>query len=116
MLEWQKGDCFDFSIVLCSLLIGVGYDAYVCFGKAPRSLTSCNESLLENPVNKTIKERKDDEIEEKEEVKENIYQIKEEKIKVSEFDLEICEEKEQKKLRKFRMETVIDDYEPNKMG
>ncbi len=54
VLEWQKGDCFDFSIVLCSLLIGVGYDAYVCFGIAPRAITSCNEALLENPESTEI--------------------------------------------------------------
>ena len=48
-LEWQKGDCFDFSIVLCSLLIGVGYDAYCVFGNAPREITSKNEALLECP-------------------------------------------------------------------
>lgn len=28
VIEWQAGDCFDFSILLCSLLIGSGYDAY----------------------------------------------------------------------------------------
>jgi hypothetical protein len=30
--RWQKGDCFDLSILLCSLLIGVGYDAYCIYG------------------------------------------------------------------------------------
>jgi len=29
-LEWQAGDCFDMAQVLASLLLGVGYDAYVC--------------------------------------------------------------------------------------
>lgn len=36
VLDWQAGDSFDFSIVLCSLLIGVGYDAYVVIGTAPK--------------------------------------------------------------------------------
>ncbi|KAL4445104.1 hypothetical protein ABPG74_018832 [Tetrahymena malaccensis] len=44
---WQKGDCFDMSILLCSLLIGVGYDAYCVYGKAPREITTRNESLME---------------------------------------------------------------------
>lgn len=35
------------SILLASLLIGVGYDAYVVYGKAPREVTTKNESLLE---------------------------------------------------------------------
>lgn len=29
------GDCFDFAMVLCSLLLGAGYDAYVVYGTAP---------------------------------------------------------------------------------
>jgi hypothetical protein len=28
VLKWQHGDCFDFAIALCSLLLGAGYDAY----------------------------------------------------------------------------------------
>jgi hypothetical protein len=32
VLEWGVGDCFDFSILLASYLIGSGYDAYVVCG------------------------------------------------------------------------------------
>lgn len=39
------GDCFDFAMVLCSLLLGAGYDAYVVYGTAPgcvpRKRVSC---------------------------------------------------------------------------
>lgn len=35
VLEWTVGDSFDFSMVLCSLLLGAGYDAYVVHGTAP---------------------------------------------------------------------------------
>ena len=42
--EWQTGDCFDFAIVLCSLLIGVGYNAYVVYGTAPKEITTKDES------------------------------------------------------------------------
>lgn len=49
MLEWQAGDSFDFSIVLCSLLIGTGYDAYVVYGNAPKAITTKDESLMECP-------------------------------------------------------------------
>lgn len=38
-LEWQTGDCFDLSILLASLLIGAGYNAYVCIGYADKMLT-----------------------------------------------------------------------------
>ncbi|XP_069312550.1 dynein regulatory complex subunit 7 [Eulemur rufifrons] len=32
VLKYQKGNCFDFSTLLCSLLIGSGYDAYCVNG------------------------------------------------------------------------------------
>lgn len=37
------------SNVLCSILLGTGYDAYVCVGRAPREVTTKNESLMINP-------------------------------------------------------------------
>lgn len=41
---WKAGDSFDFSIALCSLLIGVGYDAYVCMGYAPKEITENDQT------------------------------------------------------------------------
>ncbi|CAL6108366.1 Conserved_hypothetical protein [Hexamita inflata] len=38
-LEWQKGDSIDISLLLCSLLLGAGFNAYVCLGTADRRLT-----------------------------------------------------------------------------
>ncbi len=35
--------------MLCSLLIGGGYDAYVVYGTAPRSITAKDESLMDCP-------------------------------------------------------------------
>lgn len=49
-MKWQKGDSFDLSILLTSLLIGVGYDAYCVFGLAPRDITTKNESLLDSLI------------------------------------------------------------------
>lgn len=43
-LGWQAGDCFDCAMVLCSLLLGVGYDAYVVSGYAPGAITRCDQS------------------------------------------------------------------------
>jgi len=37
------------SITLCSLLIGVGYDAYCVYGYAPREITTKNEGLMKCP-------------------------------------------------------------------
>jgi len=49
VLDWQVGDSFDFAIVLCSLLIGVGYNAYVVYGCAPKKITTRDESLEKVP-------------------------------------------------------------------
>lgn len=47
--EWQTGDSFDFAIVLCSLLLGTGYDAYVVYGTAPKQITKRDEALMNCP-------------------------------------------------------------------
>jgi hypothetical protein len=59
VLDWQAGDCFDFSIALCSLLIGAGYDAYVVIGTAPKRITSKDESLMECPFSLEINDNED---------------------------------------------------------
>lgn len=46
---WQAGDSFDFAIVLCSLLLGTGYDAYVVYGTAPKAITTKDESPMDCP-------------------------------------------------------------------
>ena len=43
-LGWQAGDCFDMAMVLCSLMLGVGYDAYVVSGYAPATITRCDQT------------------------------------------------------------------------
>ena len=43
-LGCQAGDCFDMAQVLCSLLLGVGYDAYVVSGYAPAAITRCDQT------------------------------------------------------------------------
>lgn len=42
VLKKQRGNCFEYSNVLCSLLIGAGYDAYVVNGYA-----SCETCLAD---------------------------------------------------------------------
>mmetsp|Transcript_10574 Transcript_10574/g.24612 ORF Transcript_10574/g.24612 Transcript_10574/m.24612 type:complete len:966 (+) Transcript_10574:92-2989(+) len=49
VLEWSTGDCFDVSMLLCSLLLGAGYDAYVVMGKAPKWVTLKDRAHLECP-------------------------------------------------------------------
>ena len=55
VLEWSCGDCFDYAQLLCSFLLGAGYDAYVVMGKAPRELCLRDLTGVECPL--LIKER-----------------------------------------------------------
>lgn len=59
VLEWQAGDCFDMSTVLCSLLIGAGYRAYVVHGTAPKQITTRDESMMECPFSLEINDNED---------------------------------------------------------
>ena len=42
------------SIVLCSLLCGAGYDAFVVHGTAPQKITTKDESLMDCPFSLDI--------------------------------------------------------------
>jgi len=49
-LLWQAGDTFDMSVILCSLLLGVGYNAYVVVGYAPQRVTSNEQTQQPCPA------------------------------------------------------------------
>eukprot|EP00884_Botryococcus_braunii_P015697 jgi/Botrbrau1/2810/Bobra.0125s0021.1 len=49
VLSWQRGDSFDLANLLCSILLGAGFDAYVAVGYAPRALALNDLSQLECP-------------------------------------------------------------------
>lgn len=42
VLNEQRGNCFDYAILLASLLIGVGYDAYCVCGYASEDVCLLN--------------------------------------------------------------------------
>ena len=42
VLREQRGNCFDYAILLASLLIGVGYDAYCVCGYASQDVCLLN--------------------------------------------------------------------------
>ncbi|XP_075289734.1 dynein regulatory complex subunit 7 isoform X3 [Opisthocomus hoazin] len=63
ILKYQQGNCFDFSVLLCSMLIGAGYDAYCVHGYATREVCTLDETLelcplLEKPPEVPKEERK----------------------------------------------------------
>jgi hypothetical protein len=53
VLRYQKGNCFDFSTLLCSMLIGSGYDAYCVNGYG--SLKLCHMDLTREVCPLTMK-------------------------------------------------------------
>jgi len=46
----HTGDCFELSTVLCSFLVGSGYDAYVVNGYAPKYITLRDQSMTQCPL------------------------------------------------------------------
>ncbi|KAM9269024.1 dynein regulatory complex subunit 7-like [Cariama cristata] len=44
ILKYRRGNCFDFSVLLCSMLIGAGYDAYCVQGYATRKICALDET------------------------------------------------------------------------
>ncbi|CAK8692243.1 unnamed protein product [Clavelina lepadiformis] len=61
ILERQLGNCFDFSNILCSLLLGAGYDAYVVSGYATKEVCLSDESRDICPLLNTKPEVKKEE-------------------------------------------------------
>jgi hypothetical protein len=119
ILEWQAGDSFDFSMVLCSLLIGCGYDAYVVYGKGPRYITTRDESLMECPEFQMPVFPTSEEEEITPPVQEVKRTINPDELKhqmearvFSEFDREMEEKKQADAKTLFIEENVIDDDEP----
>ncbi|BHF80628.1 hypothetical protein SprV_0702375600 [Sparganum proliferum] len=49
-LTIQMGTCFEYTTILCSMLIGVGYDAYVVSGYATRECCYADESRKTCPM------------------------------------------------------------------
>lgn len=50
VLAWQTADSFDASVVLCSLLLGAGYNAFVVMGYAPLHVTVNDQSKTQCPL------------------------------------------------------------------
>lgn len=123
VIEWQAGDCFDFSILLCSLLIGSGYDAYCVYGAAPKYITTKDESQMDCPFDLELNEDEDgtsgnDETEmmHQEEHKkppvEN-FKLNQSKHLISEFDSLERQKEEQRLREQWIKENTIDDDAPD---
>ncbi|XP_031471055.1 dynein regulatory complex subunit 7 isoform X2 [Phasianus colchicus] len=83
ILKYQRGNCFDFSVLLCSMLIGAGYDAYCVNGYATHDICSLDETLEECPLL-----RKPQEVPKEEVKKSNKYRVKPPPDMHSKFELQ----------------------------
>ncbi|NXV33015.1 DRC7 protein, partial [Rissa tridactyla] len=83
ILKYQRGNCFDFSVLLCSMLIGAGYDAYCVHGYATREICTLDETLELCPLL-----RKPQEVPKEGMKKSNKYRVKPPRDLQSKFELQ----------------------------
>ncbi|XP_032280441.1 dynein regulatory complex subunit 7 isoform X2 [Halichoerus grypus] len=91
-----KGNCFDFSTLLCSLLLGAGYDAYCVNGYGSQDL--CRMDLTRDVCPLTMKH--EEVIQEEEKVPPKKYAIKPPRDLSSRFE----QEQEMKKQQEIKVE------------
>jgi hypothetical protein len=112
VLEWQYGDSFDLAIVLCSLLLGAGYDAYCVHGKATREITTRDQTQMTCGLKIKEAEMPDtDSLPEASEEEEFPIPIKPPLI--SEFQKKKNFESEEARRRQEELENTIDDDAPD---
>jgi len=92
------------------LLIGAGYNAYVVYGKAPRAITTKDESNLVCPV--LTDDIKIIELDLEDDKKEMVSEMEDRKPVESQYDKRVQEEEEKKKADEWRKNNVIDDDQP----
>eukprot|EP00116_Pleurobrachia_bachei_P002476 sb/3462738/ len=109
VLAQQKGNCFDFSTLLCSLLLGAGYDAYCVCGYAAREVTLMDQSRSECPLLK----KGDAVVKEAGKTKESKYDVKPPRDLRSKYLIKMEERKVQERLDE---EQRIKDIELGKIA
>ncbi|XP_036131653.1 dynein regulatory complex subunit 7 [Molossus molossus] len=96
VLKYQRGNCFDFSTLLCSMLIGAGYDAYCINGYGSQDL--CLMDLTRELCPLTVKPKKT--VQEKEVAPPKKYAVKPPRDLTSRFE----QEQEMKKQKEIKAE------------
>jgi len=106
VLKRQKGNCFEYSTLLCSLLIGAGYDAYVISGYATRETCLMDETREICPMLKKKVEAKK-EVKKREQKK---YTVKPPKDLRSKFEL-MLEERKRKEEEEAEAKRIKEEEE-----
>ncbi len=112
--KWQKGDCFDMAILLCSLLIGVGYNAYVVYGIAPKEITTKNEALMECDFLDALREQPEGPADSQ--VKTETDSIFQKRINESAYDKGLIEKQQEDIKELERKALTIDDDEADELA
>ncbi|KAK3749491.1 hypothetical protein QZH41_013464 [Actinostola sp. cb2023] len=116
VLTKQKGNCFEFSILLSSFLIGAGYDAYCVCGYATRETTLMDETREICPMLK----KKDQVCKEQAKKEMKKYSVKPPKDLRSKFEAKVenkklAEEEEKEIKRKEEEDNKIAELEKPKL-
>jgi hypothetical protein len=114
------------AIVLCSLLIGCGYDAYCVYGTAPKDITTKDEALMECPFPFEMPDNEDEEDPEHDKDEEQMsekkpslitpiedFQVTKKGPHMSEFDEDVRRRKEQEEEEERIRAVTIDDDQPD---
>lgn len=97
------------------MLIGVGYDAYCVYGKAPREITTKNESLMECLfLDKGVYVETDDR-KPKQNNDKNEYSINKRPVAFSKWDHNQKRKEIEKEEEKRRIALTINDDEPDEL-
>ncbi|XP_008833102.1 dynein regulatory complex subunit 7 isoform X1 [Nannospalax galili] len=106
VLKRQKGNCFDFSTLLCSMLIGSGYDAYCVNGYG--SLDLCLMDLTREVCPLTVKAK--EVVKKKEKVSPKKYAVKPPRDLTSRFEQE-QEDKRQQEIQALEKKRLREEEE-----
>mmetsp|Transcript_25737 Transcript_25737/g.45205 ORF Transcript_25737/g.45205 Transcript_25737/m.45205 type:complete len:879 (+) Transcript_25737:2136-4772(+) len=113
VIAWQHGDCVDLSILLSSLLIGAGYDAYCVLGWASRTITTCDQSKMPFPlINHEVTIGDEDEDLQEDSEEDEKYRLPVKPPPISVFEKKIKEEIEEETRKQWEREHTIDDDTP----
>lgn len=106
-LESHTGDCFDLSNLLCSFLIGAGYDAYVVHGYAPKFITLKDQSMTQCPMisdaSESVKTKQSIDNSSLDEQRGNNYVPPDNIVKSSEYIANLAEKKRLESIDKFQL-------------
>lgn len=111
ILAWQYGDCFDFAMALCSILIGAGYDAYCVHGHAPKEITTRDQTRTKCPL-EILENQAPDTTELSEQNEEEEFEIPIKPPLISEFISKKKQKEEETEKLRLQIDSTIDDDAP----